>query len=70
MKKPFDPRTERRLGRAFIEAVLDIGRTPQDNIARFKVAKRNLERAGKKYIAYTGSDKLLNDTSHYGYTTN
>lgn len=60
-------RIERKLGRAFIESVLELQSVPQDNVRRFAIVKRSLVRAAHRYKEYTGRDTLLHPYTYYGF---
>lgn len=62
-----DTRQEKKLGRAFIETLLDLQSTPQDNVKRFSIAKRSMKRAGRRYQEYTDSETLLHSYRYYGF---
>ena len=67
MKPIIDPRKERHLGRKILAFVGEMQHISRDDIARFKVVKRQLARAVADYKLYTGSDNL-NPAVDYGYT--
>lgn len=60
-------RTERKLGRAVLELVIELQSVPTDNLARFNVVRRQLERAAEKYTGHTKSDVLLHPAEYYGF---
>lgn len=61
-------RTERKLGRAILEIIQDVQRTPNDNLPRYLLLERKLKKATVRYQEHTGSDHLLHPASHYGFT--
>jgi len=61
-----DPK-EIKYGRAVIESFMEIQKTPKDNVKRFIIVRRQLERAAKKYSAHTKSEFLLHEPAYYGF---
>lgn len=51
-------RLERKLARAIVATVGDIGLCPKDNLQRFLLLKRRLERLVGQFKALTGRDTL------------
>jgi len=64
-----DPRTERKLGALILETIGEIQTTPTDNVTRFLLLKKKLEKQTKRYTAYTGSEYLLHEPKDYGFET-
>lgn len=59
-------RTERRLGRRILELLAELRTLPRTDVERFKVLKRQTERAMKDYTEATGRDALDGNVD-YGY---
>ena len=60
-------RDERKLGRAVLECVMEIKETPHNQMLRFNVLKRRLERVTGAYREATGSEYLLHNANYYGF---
>ena len=61
-------RLERKLGSEILATIADIQITPKDNLKRFLVLKKRLEKQVRRYTELTGSDFLMKDKiSEYGY---
>lgn len=61
-----NPRLERKLGRTICQLIIDVQRTPVENVERFAIVKRQLTRAVAEYRTLTGFDRLDPDID-YGY---
>lgn len=61
-----DIKRERKMGADILETVRDIQATPHDNIKRFIILKKKLEKFIKRYQEYTGRD-TLDPTVDYGF---
>lgn len=60
-------RTERKMGARILATVAEIQITPNDNIQRFTVLKRQLVRYTKAYKEFTGSERLEYPVEYYGF---
>lgn len=62
-----DPRRERKMGARILATIAEIQSTPTDNVKRFVLLRKRLEKVVERYKAYTGRDNL-DPLVDYGYT--
>lgn len=53
-----NPRTERKMGNEILDLISEMYLTPRDNLVRFNVLKKKLDKKIRRFQEYTGRDTL------------